>query len=35
MEFSKDRPGAPRKSAAVVDARIKMLADYVKSIQEK
>lgn len=35
MEFTSAKPGAPRKSAAVVNGRINMLADYIKSIQEK
>jgi mono/diheme cytochrome c family protein len=35
MEFSKGRPGAPGKSVGQVNARIQMLVDYIKSIQEK
>jgi len=35
IEFSKPRPGAPSKSVTIVNERIRMLTDYLKSIQEK
>ncbi len=35
MEFSKGVIGGPGKSVGQVNARIQMLVDYIKSIQEK